>query len=91
MQSECEAALFGAAYRAKYSLYLNSIKASNDVCNGNINIENSTFTPLSYHDYVMQFIPNLLQLICEPSKDCEQIYAPMLQRYRKMAAALAQN
>uniref|UniRef100_A0A034V9D9 Xylulose kinase n=3 Tax=Endopterygota TaxID=33392 RepID=A0A034V9D9_BACDO len=91
VQNESEAALFGAAYRAKYSLYLNSIKTSNDISNGNINTENSTLTPLSYHDYIMQFIPNLLKLICEPSKDCEQIYAPMLERYRKMAVVLAQN
>lgn len=90
VQNESEAALFGAAYRAKYSLYLDSLKSTDEgcVCNGNINTENPTFPPQNYHNYIMQFIPNLLQLICEPSKDCEQIYAPMLERYRSMAAVL---
>ncbi|XP_053970048.1 xylulose kinase isoform X1 [Anastrepha ludens] len=90
VQNESEAALFGAAYRAKYALYLNSLKESKYVNeNENGNEKPSTSVPLGYHDYIIQFIPNHLKLVCEPNKDCDQIYSPMLERYRNMALVLA--
>uniref|UniRef100_W8B422 Xylulose kinase n=2 Tax=Ceratitis capitata TaxID=7213 RepID=W8B422_CERCA len=91
VQNESEAALFGAAYRARYSLYVNSLQESNSEIYQDANTKNlDSSLQLNYHDYVTQFIPNHLQLICEPSKDCDQIYSPMLERYRQMAFVLEQ-
>lgn len=71
VQTESEAALFGAAYRAKYCLY-----------------KNETAEPMTYYDYIVQYIPDHLRLTCEPSKDSDSIYSPMLSRYREMVEAL---
>lgn len=71
VQMESEAALFGAAYRAKYCVY-----------------KNENPEPMSYYDYIVQYIPEHLKLICEPSKDSDSIYSPMLNRYREMAETL---
>ncbi|XP_052835067.1 xylulose kinase [Drosophila gunungcola] len=70
-----EAALMGAAYRAAYALYLQEL--------------DKTGTPLCYRDYILSLTTNKLNLVCEPNKDSEQIYAPMLLRYREMARILA--
>lgn len=71
VQTESEAALFGAAYRAKYCVY----KAENSEA-------------MSYYDYIVQYIPDHLKLVCEPSKDSDSIYTPMLKRYREMVESL---
>uniref|UniRef100_T1GE88 Xylulose kinase n=1 Tax=Megaselia scalaris TaxID=36166 RepID=T1GE88_MEGSC len=71
VQTESEAALFGAAYRAKYCVYKS---------------ENSE--AMSYYDYIVQYIPDHLKLVCEPSKDSDSIYTPMLKRYREMVESL---
>jgi len=76
IQKSSEAALIGAAYRAKYVLHLE---------NGKSDAEHQT---LNYQDYIKEFIPDHLELICEPSKDSEIIYNPMLERYREMCRAL---
>ncbi|KAH8247205.1 hypothetical protein KR038_000170 [Drosophila bunnanda] len=75
IQTESEAALMGAAFRAAYAVYKHELDEGT--------------TPLSYRDYVLSLTPNKLQLVCEPHKDSENIYAPMLLRYRDMARILA--
>ncbi|XP_064554399.1 xylulose kinase isoform X1 [Drosophila montana] len=73
-QNESEAALLGAAYRAAYAFYLN---------------KNEQREPVnSYRDYILSKTPNHLKLVCEPNKDSETVYTPMLQRYRDMASVL---
>ncbi|KAH8347069.1 hypothetical protein KR059_004728 [Drosophila kikkawai] len=75
IQTESEAALMGAAFRAAYVIYRNELSEGT--------------TPLSYKDYVLSLTPNKLQLVCEPHKDSADIYAHMLLRYRDMARTLA--
>ncbi|XP_039491813.1 xylulose kinase [Drosophila santomea] len=70
-----EAALLGAAYRAAYTLYLHEVGEEE--------------TPLCYRDYILSLTSNKLNLVCEPHKDSEEIYAPMLLRYREMARILS--
>ncbi|XP_067616269.1 xylulose kinase isoform X2 [Eurosta solidaginis] len=89
VQNKSEAALFGAAFRAKYALYLNSFKNVNGTYYEESLIGKESTRPLSYRDYIIQYIPHHLQLLCEPSKDCDQIYSPMLERYRDMSIVLA--
>ncbi|KAH8419126.1 hypothetical protein KR222_006225 [Zaprionus bogoriensis] len=74
LQTEAEAALLGAAYRAAYAVYLDK----------NDKLESVQ----SYSEYILSLTPNHLKLVCEPNKDSESIYAPMLQRYREMASIL---
>lgn len=74
----------GAAYRAKYCEYLAQSQEDTKETNEDINIQ-------SYHDFILPFIPNHVELVCEPSKDSADIYTPMLDRYRAMANVLQQN
>ncbi|XP_068152020.1 xylulose kinase [Drosophila tropicalis] len=74
IQTDSEAALLGAAYRASYALYLNERDPSTEI--------------VAYRDYILSLTPNHLQLVCEPNKDSEAIYEPLLQRYRDMARIL---
>ncbi|XP_001359074.2 xylulose kinase isoform X1 [Drosophila pseudoobscura] len=74
IQNESEAALMGAAYRASYALYRHEL--------------DQTVPALSYRDHVLSLTSNNLQLVCEPHKDSESIYAPMLERYKAMAHIL---
>lgn len=89
--------MMGAAYRAKYAVYLCTNgagdllkrKASNqnaDDCKEEAT--GSTKAIMNYSDYIIQFIPNHLQRVCEPSKDSESVYNPMLKRYNEMAKIL---
>lgn len=78
MQKKHEAALLGAAYRAKYVLYLSRLQ------NGQTDFE-------SYFDFVSKFLPHHMQRVCEPSPDCEDIYGKMLERYRDMVSVLQIN
>lgn len=75
IQKNAEAALFGAAYRAKYALYLSRIPK------GQTDVED-------YTDYIRKFSPQHIQRVCEPSTDCEEIYGKMLDRYRDMVSVL---
>lgn len=75
MQKTHEAALLGAAYRAKYVLYLSRLPSG----------QTQTET---YFDYVSKFLPHHMQRVCEPSPDCEDIYGKMLERYRDMVTVL---
>uniref|UniRef100_T1PE87 Xylulose kinase n=1 Tax=Musca domestica TaxID=7370 RepID=T1PE87_MUSDO len=84
IQKASEAALLGAAYRAKYCEYLAQSQEDTKATNEDSKIQ-------SYHDFILPFIPNHVELVCEPSKDSADIYTPMLDRYRAMANALQQN
>lgn len=75
MQKTTEAALFGAAFRAKYALYLSRLPK------GQTEVE-------AYSDYVSKFIPHHMQRVCAPSTDCENIYGKMFERYRDMVTVL---
>lgn len=74
MQTESEAALFGAAYRAAYGFSLDKY--------GKIQ------TMKNYSEYILGLTPNQLELVCEPNSDSESIYEPMLRRYQEMASIL---
>lgn len=75
IQKTTEAALLGAAYRAKYVLYLSRLPK------GQTERE-------SYFDYVSQFLPHHMQRVCGQSSDSESIYSKMLERYRDMVSVL---
>lgn len=78
IQKTTEAALLGAAYRAKYALYLSRL------FKGQTDIE-------SYFDFVSKFLPHHMQRVCEPSPDCDSIYRKMLDRYRDMVTVLEES
>lgn len=75
IQKTTEAALLGAAYRAKYVLHLSRLPS------GQTEFE-------SYFDYISKFLPHHMQRTCSPSADCETIYGKMLDRYRDMVTVL---
>ncbi|XP_037945610.1 xylulose kinase isoform X2 [Teleopsis dalmanni] len=83
VQKHSEAALLGAAYRAKYALYLHTSKV-----NAQKKAAVTWGPPESYQHYILQYIPSHLQRMCAPSKDSQDIYEPMLARYREMARIL---
>lgn len=74
-QKTTEAAVLGAAYRAKYTLYLSRLPK------GTTEIE-------SYFDFVSNLLPHHMQRVCEPSGDVDNIYGKMLERYRNMVTVL---
>lgn len=78
IQKKHEAALLGAAYRAKYVLHVSRLSAGQD------EVE-------SYFDFVSKFLPHHMHRICEPSPDCEDIYGKMLERYRDMVSVLEKD
>lgn len=78
IQKTTEAALLGAAYRAKYALYLSRLPK-----------DQTQFE--SYTDFLNRtsILPTQMQRVCDPTaKDCEQIYGNMEQRYREMVKYL---
>lgn len=75
IQKTTEAALFGAAYRAKYALYLSRLPK------GQTEYE-------TYSDFVGKFLPHHMQRVCEQCTDSENIYGKMLERYRDMVTVL---
>lgn len=75
IQKTTEAALLGSAYRAKYALHLTSINETED-------------SAKTYYEFITTYLPHNLQRICDPSRDSNQIYLPMLDRYRQMVDAL---
>lgn len=75
IQKSTEAALLGAAFRAKYVHYLSQLPC-----------DQTKF--VSYFDYISPFLPHHMQRICDPSSDCEAIYGPMHDRYREMVTVL---
>lgn len=75
IQKTTEAALLGAAYRAKYALYLSRLPKGQT--------EHET-----YFNFVSKFLPHHMQRVCEPSTDSEAIYSKMFERYRDMVSVL---
>lgn len=78
IQKTTEAALLGAAYRAKYALFLSRLPKGQT--------ESET-----YFDFVSKYLPHHMQRVCEPSPDCESIYGKMLERYRDMVTVLEKD
>jgi xylulokinase len=75
IQRTTEAACLGAAYRAKYVLYLFEVKNRGDA------------QYESYHDYIKKICDQkhlYIQRVCEPHSDSNEIYGPMLERYKEM-------
>lgn len=72
-QTESEAALMGAAYRASYAMCIHD-HDKQDV--------------KSFNEHILGLTPNTLELVCEPSKDSEAIYSYMLLRYKQMVSVL---
>lgn len=75
IQRTTEAALIGAAFRAKYVHYRATLPVDQTDCE-------------SFYDHIIRFRPQLIQRTCEPSADSKGIYAPMQERYREMAEVL---
>jgi xylulokinase len=75
IQKTPESACLGSAYRAKYVLYVENAKNIGDEL-------------LSYHDYIRQFAFDVHTRLVEPNNDSNEIYIPMLQRYREMVQAM---
>lgn len=78
VQSATEAALLGAAYRAKYAMYL-------------ADEETQKLDPEdieSYYNFFHRLLPHHVQCVCEPSRDSHEIYTKMLTRWREMITVL---
>lgn len=73
IQKSSEAALLGAAYRAKYVHYIS---------------ENKSDELESYFQFISKFLPHHMQRICDPSSDSLGIYSTMQQRYQEMVHVL---
>lgn len=74
-----EAACLGAAYRAKYVLYMDEAKNRGDA------------KWESYHEFIKKICDQkhlYIQRVCEPHSDSEKIYEAMLERYREMVRYL---
>jgi len=78
IQKTTEAALLGAAYRAKYVLYLSKLPK-----------DQTQFE--SYYDFISKYLPHHMQRICDPSPDSEAIYGKMQQKYREMVTVLSNS
>lgn len=73
-----EAACLGAAYRAKYVVYMEAAKKAGD------KFEN-------YHDYIKRFCDKDTHRVAAPYGDGDEIYIPMLQRYREMVQVMMER
>ncbi|CAO1420038.1 unnamed protein product [Diamesa serratosioi] len=79
IQKTPEAACLGAAYRAKYVHYITQAKV----------ISKSIET---YHDYIKSFCDlHSNQRLCDPHSDSNEIYTPMLNRYRSMVKIMLER
>ncbi|XP_055696226.1 xylulose kinase [Lutzomyia longipalpis] len=78
VQSATEAALLGAAYRAKYAMYLQDDETRK------LDPENIE----SYYSFFQRLLPHHVQCVCEPSRDSHEIYTKMLTRWREMITVL---
>lgn len=73
-----EAACLGAAYRARYIVYMEEAKKAGDPYD-------------TFHDYIKKFCDTDSQRIAEPHGDGDNIYTPMLQRYRDMVKVMMER
>ena len=69
-----EAACLGAAYRAKYVVYMEDAKIAGDYYE-------------SFNDYIKKFCDTDTR-VAEPNSESNEIYAPMLDRYREMVQVM---
>ncbi|XP_052866901.1 xylulose kinase [Anopheles cruzii] len=81
-QKTTEAALFGAAYRAKYVLSVVRMKE---------NPGSGGRGPMSYYDFISDLRPHSITRVCDPSKDCEEIYGSMAERYKSMVSYMLKH
>lgn len=72
-----EAACLGAAYRAAYVVFMVEAEKAGD-------------TYESYHDFIKRFCDNSHK-VAGPYMDSEEIYNPMLQRYREMVKVMLER
>lgn len=79
-QKTAEAALLGAAYRARYGHYLLS-KADGGAGGDSEQI-------LPYSEFVASLTQKNMTRVCEPSKDSEEIYEGMIERFQQMVSVL---
>lgn len=77
IQKTTEAALLGAAFRAKYAHYRGQLPPG------------QTADVETYCEHIGRLRPHHMQRVCDPSPDCERLYGPMLERYRDMVRVLA--
>uniref|UniRef100_A0A182FIZ4 Xylulose kinase n=1 Tax=Anopheles albimanus TaxID=7167 RepID=A0A182FIZ4_ANOAL len=82
-QKTTEAALLGAAYRAKYVLSLHRAKATV--------IDDTNLSMPSYYDFIAKFNQDSPLHVCDPSKDSEEIYGPMMKRYKEMVSYMMKH
>lgn len=73
IQKTTEAAVLGAAYRAKFGLFKSNEPSSSE----------------TYHNHLSKQLEHNLIRICEPCKDSKEIYNEMLVRYREMVAYMS--
>lgn len=83
----------GAAYRAKYVHYLSIRKEEEHLKKTPeaTNTSNCLETISDYSDFIRYYIPDHLRCICLPSRDSDEVYQPMIARYRDMACLLQRN
>lgn len=77
IQKTPEAACLGACYRAFYITYLTAAQSNGQEV-------------LPYHDFINQF-NSTNQRVCDPSPDSDEIYQPMLKRYREMVEVMTET
>lgn len=77
--------LMGAAYRARYAFY--EYREVNCNC-CKCKIRHGSQPQLSYSEFI-QNSPDYLKLACEPTPNCDKIYAPLKDRYAQMQRQLA--
>lgn len=81
IQKTPEAACLGAAYRAKYVLYMESSKEKGD-------------SFVDYHEYIKNYCDKkhcYIQRVAQPHVDSQNIYDPMILRYREMVKVMMNN
>lgn len=81
IQKTPEAACLGAAYRAKYVIYKESSIEKGDTYD-------------DYHNYIKNYCDKkhyYIQRVAEPHADSQNIYGPMLMRYREMIKVMMQD
>uniref|UniRef100_A0A182NVF7 Xylulose kinase n=1 Tax=Anopheles dirus TaxID=7168 RepID=A0A182NVF7_9DIPT len=82
-QKTTEAALIGAAYRAKYVLSVARARENPSGDGGR--------TPGRYYDFIAELLPHSVTRVCDPSKDSEEIYGAMVDRYRAMVSFMMEQ
>ena len=81
IQKTPEAACLGAAYRAKYVMYKESAIERGDTYD-------------DYHAYIKNYCDKkhfYIQRVAEPYADSQEIYDPMLERYREIIKVMMQQ